>query len=111
MNPEAGKSDGTFEYGIDENPFAGGRALSARLGETQIWTISNKTKWSHPFHLHGFFVQVLHENSQPVHPLEWKETVNVPFEQTVKLIVKFDERPGPMDVSLQYPRPRRRRSG
>ena len=90
----AQRSDGTYEYGIDDAPFARGRAMRAALGETQIWTVTNKTKWSHPFHLHGFFFQVLDERGQPVRPLAWKDTVNVPLERTVKLIVRFDERPG-----------------
>ena len=29
-----------------------------------------------------------------MHPLAWKDTVNVPFEQTVRFLVRFDERPG-----------------
>ena len=86
--------DGSFEYGIDGKPFHGGRTLGARLGETQIWTVTNKTKWSHPFHLHGFFFQVLDAQDRPVRPLVWKDTVNVPLEDSVKLIVRFDDRPG-----------------
>jgi FtsP/CotA-like multicopper oxidase with cupredoxin domain len=90
----AQKSDGTFEYGIDGKPFAEGVTIVARLGETQIWTVRNLTKWSHPFHLHGFFFQVLGEDGKPVRPLAWKDTVNVPLESTVRLLVHFDERPG-----------------
>ena len=63
-------------------------------GETQVWTVTNKTKWSHPFHLHGFFFQVLDETGAPVHPLAWKDTVSVPFEQTARFVVRFDDRLG-----------------
>jgi FtsP/CotA-like multicopper oxidase with cupredoxin domain len=59
-----------------------------------VWTIKNSTKWSHPFHLHGFFVQVLDDHGNPVQPMEWKDTVNVPLEQTVKIVVKYDDRRG-----------------
>jgi FtsP/CotA-like multicopper oxidase with cupredoxin domain len=91
----AQRPDGTFEYGINGSPFAARHPISAKPGETQVWTIVNKTKWSHPFHLHGFFFQVLDENGQHVTPLEWKDTVNVPLEQTLKLVVRYDEdRPG-----------------
>jgi FtsP/CotA-like multicopper oxidase with cupredoxin domain len=86
--------DGSFAYGINGVPFAKNKPLHARPGETQIWSITNKTKWSHPFHIHGFFFQVLDKSGQPVHPLAWKDTVNVPFEESVKLIVRFDDRPG-----------------
>ncbi len=90
----AQRPDGTFEYGINGSPFAKDHPIAARLGETQLWTIVNKTKWSHPFHLHGFFFQVLDENGRHVEPLEWKDTVNVPLEETVKLVVRYDDRPG-----------------
>ena len=87
--------NGMFSYGINGVPFATDQPLRARLGETQIWTVTNSTKWSHPFHLHGFFFQVLDDEGQPVQPLQWKDTVDVPFEKTVSLIVKFDDdRPG-----------------
>jgi FtsP/CotA-like multicopper oxidase with cupredoxin domain len=89
----AQKTDGAFEYGINGVPFSKG-PIAAKAGETQLWTVKNTTKWSHPFHLHGFFFQVVDDNGTPVHPLAWKDTVNVPFEQTVRLLVKFDDRPG-----------------
>jgi FtsP/CotA-like multicopper oxidase with cupredoxin domain len=88
------RENGAFEYGINGVPFAKNHPVTARPGETQIWTITNKTKWSHPFHLHGFFFQVLDDKGRPVRPLEWKDTVNVPFEQTVRLVVRYDDRPG-----------------
>jgi len=90
----AQRADGTFEYGINGSPFAKRHPISAKPGETQVWTLVNKTKWSHPFHLHGFFFQVLDESGKHVEPLEWKDTVNVPLEQTVKLVVRYDDRPG-----------------
>jgi FtsP/CotA-like multicopper oxidase with cupredoxin domain len=86
--------DKSFEYAINNIPFLKDHDLQAKVGETQIWTVNNKTKWSHPFHLHGFFFQELDENEQPVHPIAWKDTIDVPFEKTTKIIVKFDDRPG-----------------
>ena len=87
--------DGHFEYGINNIPFAKNHPVTASPGETQVWTIKNSTKWSHPFHLHGFFFQVLDDKGNPVQPLEWKDTVNVPLEQTVRVVVKYDDdRPG-----------------
>jgi FtsP/CotA-like multicopper oxidase with cupredoxin domain len=38
-----------------------------------------------PLHLHGFFFLVLDEKQEPVRPLEWKDTVDIPFEQTRRL--------------------------
>ena len=34
------------------------------------------------------------ETGAPIHPVEWKDTINVPFEKTVHVIVRFDDRPG-----------------
>jgi FtsP/CotA-like multicopper oxidase with cupredoxin domain len=86
--------DLSFEYGINGVPFWQAEPVLAKLGETQIWTVENTTPWSHPLHLHGFFFQVLDEEFNAVRPIEWKDTVDIPFEQTVRLVVRFDERPG-----------------
>ena len=89
------QNDGSLAYGFNHVPYWQAKPFRAELGETQVWTLANKTPWSHPFHLHGFFFQVLDEHGAPAHPLEWKDTVDVPFDRTVKLVVKFDDgRPG-----------------
>jgi FtsP/CotA-like multicopper oxidase with cupredoxin domain len=91
----AQRSNGAFEYGINGVPFQKEKPFHAREGETQIWNLVNTTAWSHPFHLHGFFFQVLDKNDQPVRPLAWKDTVDVPFKSTLRVAVKFDAgRPG-----------------
>ena len=87
--------DGSFEYGINHVPFWKAKPILAKPGDTQIWTINNTTAWSHPFYLHVFFFQVLDANGVPLRPLAWKDTVNVPFKETVRLLVRFDDdRPG-----------------
>jgi FtsP/CotA-like multicopper oxidase with cupredoxin domain len=65
------RAGGAFEYGINGVPFAEHHPITAAPGETQVWTIKNTTKWSHPFHLHGFFFQVLDDKGRHVEPLEW----------------------------------------
>jgi FtsP/CotA-like multicopper oxidase with cupredoxin domain len=86
---------GAFEYGINGVPFQKNRPFTARPGETQIWHLVNDTAWSHPFHLHGFFFQVLDKEGASVRPLAWKDTVDVPFKSSVRIVVRFDEdRPG-----------------
>ena len=88
-------TNGRFEYGINGVAFAKDKPLYANPGETQIWTVRNMTKWSHPFHIHGFFFQGLDDAGQPVRPLAWKDTVDVPFDKTLSFIVRFDDdRPG-----------------
>ena len=89
------RADGAFEYGINGVPFQKDKPFTAKLGETQIWNLVNDTSWSHPFHLHGFFFQVLDDDGVPVKPLVWKDTVDVPFKSSRRIVVRFDEdRPG-----------------
>ena len=76
--------------GINGIPYWNSKPLEARIGETQVWTIVNDTAFAHPFHLHGYFFQVLDDTRV----LEWKDTVDVPAESSLKIAVRFDERPG-----------------
>ncbi|HEX5110793.1 MAG TPA: multicopper oxidase family protein [Vicinamibacterales bacterium] len=85
---------GHNEFRVNDVPFWKARPYRAAVGETQLWTVRNDTEWDHPFHLHGFFFTVLDEKNQPVRPLAWKDTVNIPMKTTVRLLVSFDERPG-----------------
>jgi len=90
----AQKTNGDFEFGVNGRPFAKNVALRAAPGETQVWTVNNKTDWSHPFHLHGFLFLVLDDNGAPVRPMAWKDTVDVPLRQSVRFAVRFDDRVG-----------------
>jgi FtsP/CotA-like multicopper oxidase with cupredoxin domain len=85
-------SNGAFRYTINDKQLGQFKPVQAKVGETQIWTIKNTTPWSHPFHLHGFFFQVLDKDGQPVRPMAWKDT-RVPYKDSLKLIV-VDDRPG-----------------
>jgi FtsP/CotA-like multicopper oxidase with cupredoxin domain len=84
----------TVEYRINDVPATTMKPVQAKVGETQIWTITNQTKWSHPIHFHGFFFQVLDKDGKPERPLAWRDTVDVPYDQTLSFIVKYDDRPG-----------------
>lgn len=86
--------DKSFLYTINTKSLEKIPQVRATVGETQIWTVKNDTPWSHPLHIHGFFFQVLDKQGQPVRPMQWKDTVSVPFKDSVKVIVKFDDRPG-----------------
>jgi len=82
------------EFRVNGVPFWKAKPFVAALGETQLWTVKNDSDWDHPFHLHGFFFQVIDEKGQPVRPLAWKDTVNIPMKTVARLLVTFDERPG-----------------
>jgi FtsP/CotA-like multicopper oxidase with cupredoxin domain len=91
--PPAG-SDGKSEFHVNGVPFWKARPFLAQVGEKQIWTVKNDTKWAHPMHLHGFFFLPLDEQLQPIRPMAWKDTLNVPIDATIRFVVVFDERPG-----------------
>ncbi len=65
-----------------------------RVGELQVWDIVNKTPMDHPFHLHGFFFQVLTINGKAPEYRSWEDTVNVPPLGRVKIAWMPDDRPG-----------------
>lgn len=65
-----------------------------RVGELQVWDVVNRSPVHHPFHLHGFFFQVLEENGRPVDHLSWEDTVNVPAFGRVRIAWVADDRPG-----------------
>jgi FtsP/CotA-like multicopper oxidase with cupredoxin domain len=48
-----------------------------RIGEPQIWEVANTSLMDHPFHLHGFFFQVIEENGKAPAYRAWKDTYNL----------------------------------
>lgn len=79
---------------------------NAKVGDTQVWNLVNMTAGDHPFHLHGFFFQVLETIEKDkdgnviktisASHLENKDMVNLPRRPgprgsttTVKIAVKF----------------------
>jgi FtsP/CotA-like multicopper oxidase with cupredoxin domain len=78
------------EMGINSIPYWKSTPMQALVGQTQIWRLRNDTAFAHPFHLHGYFFQVLDDALVP----EWKDTVNVPSKEEVSIAIHFDERPG-----------------
>src|SRR5690606_28952247 len=76
--------------GFDDIPYCDSKPIESRLGETHRWSIVNDAAFARPFHLHGYFFQVLDDTRIP----EWKDTVDVPAESSLRIAVRFDERPG-----------------
>lgn len=87
------KSEGISGFAIEGGPFWRKTSVRAQLGETQLWTITNKAIWAHPIHLHGFFFQEVDDKGVPVSPRAWKDTIHVPVDATRRFLVKL-ERPG-----------------
>ena len=69
-------------------------AEPVRVGELQVWDLVNRSPVHHPFHLHGFFFQVLQVNGKPPEFLSWEDTVNVPAFGSVRIAWMPDDRPG-----------------
>ena len=88
--PYAASGNSSVEMGINGIPYWDSSPIEAKVGETHIWNVRNNTEFNHPFHLHGYFFQVLDDNRI----LEWKDSVDIPVETELKLAVRFDERPG-----------------
>ena len=70
------------------------RDEAVRVGELQVWDLVNRSPVDHPFHLHGFFFQVLEVNGEPPEFLSWEDTVNVPALGRVRIAWVPDDRPG-----------------
>lgn len=83
-------SNNDVVMGFNNVPYWQMEPIEARIGETHIWTLRNPTDFAHPFHLHGYFFQVLDAGRIP----EWKDTVNVAVGEELRIAVRFDERPG-----------------
>lgn len=71
----------------DVPPFA------VKLGETKAIDIDNKSEMDHPFHLHGFFFQVVSRDGVAVAPDELvdKDTVVVRAKSKMRIVARFDE--------------------
>ncbi len=65
-----------------------------RVGELQVWDVVNETAADHPFHLHGFFFQVLEQNGMANEILSWEDTANVPAKGRLRIAWLPDDRPG-----------------
>lgn len=88
------EESGRVEMGINGVPSWKAESIMTPLGERQLWTVENTFDFDHPFHLHGYFFQVLDVNGVPPERREWIDTVNVPVNGRVRFVVDFDARPG-----------------
>jgi FtsP/CotA-like multicopper oxidase with cupredoxin domain len=70
------------------------QAEPVHVGDLQVWDVVNQTKMDHPFHLHGFFFQVLQVNGTPPPYRSWEDTINVPAKGRVRIAWLPDDRPG-----------------
>jgi FtsP/CotA-like multicopper oxidase with cupredoxin domain len=69
-------------------------AEPVRVGELQVWDVVNQTRMDHPFHLHGFYFQVLEVNGALPEFRSWEDTINIPARGRVRIAWLPDDRPG-----------------
>ncbi len=91
----AGSSHGMVAvFSINGQVYPNASPLSAQLGSIEEWSIVNTTEMDHPFHLHGFRFQVASENGEAPGFAAWRDTINIPAEQTVVFRVRLEDHPG-----------------
>jgi FtsP/CotA-like multicopper oxidase with cupredoxin domain len=65
-----------------------------KVGELQVWDVVNTTMMDHPFHLHGFFFEVLEIDGKKPAFRSLEDVVNVGPKSTVRIAWYPDDRPG-----------------
>jgi len=89
---ERAGANGAVDYLINETQHL--REEDVVVGELQVWDVVNISTVDHPFHLHGFFFQVLERNGMAPAFRSWEDTVNVPAGGRVRIAWIPDDRPG-----------------
>jgi FtsP/CotA-like multicopper oxidase with cupredoxin domain len=81
-------------FSINGETFPDVRPLAAELGAIEEWAVVNTTEMDHPFHLHGFRFQIMEIEGQPTAFRAWRDTINIPADQTVVFRTRLDDHPG-----------------
>jgi FtsP/CotA-like multicopper oxidase with cupredoxin domain len=61
------------------------------IGAFHHWRVTNQTKEVHPFHIHQVHFLVYAQNGVRLKRPEWLDTVNVPVEGNVDLMMDFTD--------------------
>lgn len=86
----------SLKHGVDfvVNKESHHRDKPVKVGELQVWDVVNDTLMDHPFHLHGFFFQVVEVNGEPPAFRSWEDTINIPPKGRARIAWMPDDRPG-----------------
>ena len=74
------------KFSMDSEPM-----LTVRVGSLQHWQVVNATRELHPFHIHQVHFLVYAVNGVPLAAPQWLDTVNVPYNGTVDLVMDFTD--------------------
>ncbi|MCB9056350.1 MAG: multicopper oxidase family protein [Chitinophagales bacterium] len=88
--------DMNFKHGVDflVNGNMHDRDKPVYVDELQVWEIENTSMMDHPYHLHGFFFQVIEENGKAPLYKAWKDSYNLKPKSKIKIAWIPDNRPG-----------------
>ncbi len=62
--------------------------------DVQLWELVNLSPMTHPFHLHGFFFQVLSRDGVLIEEPTWEDTIELRGEERIRIAFRPDDRPG-----------------
>jgi FtsP/CotA-like multicopper oxidase with cupredoxin domain len=74
------------KYGPSDPPM-----ISVRVGAFHHWRVVNDTHEVHPFHIHQVHFLAYAQNGQRLERPEWLDTVNVPVQGNVDLMMDFSD--------------------
>jgi FtsP/CotA-like multicopper oxidase with cupredoxin domain len=68
--------------------------IQARLGDLELWEITNVDTQDHVFHLHTWPFQVWRRDGVATSELGWRDTINLTPGERVELLIPFRDFPG-----------------
>ena len=98
------------EFQVNGVPFWKAKPYAAKLGEKQLWIVKNESDWDHPFHLHGFFFQVIDDKGAAGAAAGVEGHRQRADEDDGAVTGDVRRAARRMDVPLPHPRSRRRRA-
>jgi FtsP/CotA-like multicopper oxidase with cupredoxin domain len=65
--------------------------ITVPVGAYHHWSVVNRSREVHPFHIHQVHFQMYAKDGVTLHPAEWFDTVNVEPDSTVDMIMDFTD--------------------
>lgn len=80
-----------FVFTINDKTYPDVPVIDIPKGEVRAFELKNEAEMDHPFHLHGFFFDVVAANGKPLFPVIRKDTIIIPKKSSLKFVARFDE--------------------
>ena len=74
------------KYAPDDKPM-----VTVAVGDYHHWSVVNRTREVHPFHIHQVHFLAYAQNGAPLQPAEWLDTVNVAPGGRVDMVMDFTD--------------------